>query len=171
MVRRIFVCEKTISWACFEASGLNNIFHLYPHCDILDKSSLRDSDEELESRTTEKIEVSSAKSLTFEVSPSGKSLIQTKNNKGSKTEPCGTPALICDHFEVWPFRKTHLFQLYTYSSYYNLTQPISRGLIAQPFIFCSLASKHVVNRLENVHQLNISRGKKLGFQLPQRQPL
>ena len=70
-----FLREKTTSGACFEASELNNIFHLYPHCDILDKSSLRDSDEELESRTTEKIEVSSAKSLTFEVSPSGKSLI------------------------------------------------------------------------------------------------
>ena len=75
MVRKIFSREKTTSWACFEASGLNNIFHLYPHCDILDKSSLRDSDEELESRTTEKIEVSSAKSLIFEVSPSVKSLI------------------------------------------------------------------------------------------------
>ena len=48
---------------------------MYPHCDILDKSSLRDSDEELESRTTEKIEVSSAKSLTFEVSPSRESYI------------------------------------------------------------------------------------------------
>ena len=70
-----FLREKTTSWTCFETSGLNNIFRLYPHCDILDKSSLRDSDEELESRTTEKIEVSSAKSLTFEVSPSGKSLI------------------------------------------------------------------------------------------------
>ena len=70
-----FFREKTISWTCFEASGLNNIFHLYPQCDILDKSSLRDSNEELESRTTEKIEVSSAKSLTFEVSPSGKSSI------------------------------------------------------------------------------------------------
>ena len=75
MVRRIFLREKTTSWACFEASGLNNIFHLYPHCEILDKSSLRDSDEELDSRTTKKIDVSSAKSLTFEVSPSGKSLI------------------------------------------------------------------------------------------------
>ena len=59
----IFLREKTTSWDCFEASGLKNVFHLYPHCDILDKSSLRDSDEELESRTTEKIEVSSTKSL------------------------------------------------------------------------------------------------------------
>ena len=76
MVRRIsFLREKTISWACFEASRLNNIFHLYTHCDILDKSSLRDNDEELELRTTKQIEVSPAKSLTFEVNLSGKSLI------------------------------------------------------------------------------------------------
>ena len=76
MVRRIFsLREKAISWACFEASGLNNIFHLYSHCDILDKSSLGDINEKLESRNTEKIEVSLAKRLTSEVSPSGKSLI------------------------------------------------------------------------------------------------
>ena len=75
MVRRIFLRENTISWVCFEASELNSILHLWPHCDILDKSSLAVSDEELALRTTEKIEVSSAKSLTFEVSPSGKSLI------------------------------------------------------------------------------------------------
>ena len=50
----IFLRENTISWAYFEASGLNNIFHLHPHCDILDKSSLRDSDEELESQATGK---------------------------------------------------------------------------------------------------------------------
>ena len=67
--------EKATSWAFFEASELNNIFHMYPHCGISDKSSLRDSDEERESRTIEKIEVSSAKSSTFEVSHSGKSLI------------------------------------------------------------------------------------------------
>ena len=71
-----FLREKTTSWACFEASGLTNIFRLYPHCDILDKSSLRDSDEELHHYLLmREIEVSSAKSLTFEVSPSGKSLI------------------------------------------------------------------------------------------------
>ena len=71
MVRMIFLREKTTFWVCFEASEFHNIFHLYLHCDILDKSSLRDSDQELESRTTEKIGVSSAKSLTFENSPSG----------------------------------------------------------------------------------------------------
>ena len=74
-LEEFFLREKTTSGACFEASSSNNISHLYPHCDILDKSSLRDRDEERESRTTEKIEVSSTKSLTFEVSPSDKSLI------------------------------------------------------------------------------------------------
>ena len=45
-----FCVKKTTSWACFEASELNNIFHLYPHFDILDKSSLKHSDEELKHR-------------------------------------------------------------------------------------------------------------------------
>ena len=75
-----YVCKdilrkKIISWACFKASGLNNLFHWYADCDILNTSSLRNSDKELESRTTEKIEVSSAESLAFEINPSGKSLI------------------------------------------------------------------------------------------------
>ena len=64
-----FVHEKTFSWVCFEASGLKYIFHLHAHCDILDKSSFRNSDGEVESRTTTKIEVSSVKKkkLAFEV--------------------------------------------------------------------------------------------------------
>ena len=80
MVKRLFLREKTISWTYFESPKLNNVFHLYPHWNILHKSSLRDSDEELESRTTEKIVVSSVTSLAFEVSPSSKLLIYTKNN-------------------------------------------------------------------------------------------
>ena len=80
MVKRLFLREKTISWTYFEAPKLNNVFYLYPHWNILHKSSLRDSDEELESRTTEKIVVSSVTSLAFEVSPSSKLLIYTKNN-------------------------------------------------------------------------------------------
>ena len=74
-LEEFFLRERTISWACFEASGLNKIFHLYAHCDILYKSSLRDSDEELESQTTNKIKVSLAKIVVFEVNPSGKSLM------------------------------------------------------------------------------------------------
>ena len=33
------------------------------------------------------------KSLTFKFKPLAKSFIYAKNNKGSRTEPCGTPAL------------------------------------------------------------------------------
>ena len=43
--------------------------------------------------TTEKREVSSAKSLQFEERSLGKSFMQIRNNKGSKIEPCGTPAV------------------------------------------------------------------------------
>ena len=43
--------------------------------------------------TTEKREVSWAKSLQFEERSLGKSFMQIRNNKGSKMEPCGTPAL------------------------------------------------------------------------------
>ena len=57
MFRGIFLCEKTIYWACFETSGLYMIIHLHAHCDILDKFSLRDSYEEAESQTTEKFKV------------------------------------------------------------------------------------------------------------------
>ena len=64
----LFFNDMLLMWRQYQM-----IFHFYAHCDILDKFLLRDSDEELESRTTEKIEVSSAKSLAFEVNPSGKS--------------------------------------------------------------------------------------------------
>ena len=46
----------------------------------------------LESFTTEKRDVSSAKSLTVEVKFSDKSLY-TKKNRGPKMDPCITPAL------------------------------------------------------------------------------
>ena len=46
----------------------------------------RDSNEELELRTTDKIGVSSAKGLAFEDNPSGKSFSLTKNNKGPRIE-------------------------------------------------------------------------------------
>jgi hypothetical protein len=36
----------------------------------------------------------------------GKSFMYSKNNKGSKTEPCSTPCLILDQFDAkdWPLR-------------------------------------------------------------------
>ena len=43
--------------------------------------------------TTERRDVSSAKSLQFEERLLDKSFMKMRNNKGPKTEPCGTPAL------------------------------------------------------------------------------
>ena len=61
----------------------------------------------------------------------------------------------------------------TYNSSYNRTPPISRVLIGQHMIFCSLTSPTCCNvtRLENLRQLNITTAQKLGFQLSHRQPL
>ena len=61
-------------------------------------------------------------------------------------------------------------QRQTYNSSYNLTLAISRILIGQPLIFAHPRDQRAVTRLENVHQLNIRRDKKLGFQLSHRQP-
>ena len=80
MVRRMLY----ISWTCFEAPGIKNIFYLYVHCDILDKTSLRDSDGDLESQSTEKIQASSAKSFAFKINPSGKSCFAFEVNSSGK---------------------------------------------------------------------------------------
>ena len=60
---------------------------------------LSDTNDAVESWTTEKSDMSSAKSLAFVVKPSHKLLIYTKKNKGPKIEPCGIPAIIFDQFE------------------------------------------------------------------------
>ena len=52
-----------------------------------EKSILSGTDDALESWTTKKSGVSSAKSLIFAVKPSGKSLIYTKKNRGHRIEP------------------------------------------------------------------------------------
>ena len=67
---------------------------------------LSDTDDDVESLSTEKSDVSSAKSLVFVFKPSGKSLIYTKKTKSPRIEPCGKPALIFDQFEHWPLRTT-----------------------------------------------------------------
>ena len=61
-------------------------------------------------------------------------------------------------------------QYLRYSSSYSLTPSISRVLIGPLLTFCSRRHQHAVTRLQNVRQLNIRRGKKLGLELPQRQP-
>ena len=59
----------------------------------------------------------------------------------------------------------------TYICSDNLTPPISRVLIGRDLKFCSRRYQCAATRLENVRQLNISRDKKLGFQLSQKHPL
>ena len=54
------------------------------------------------SLTTEKIDVSSAKSLGLESNPLGKSFMYTKKNNGPKIDPWGTPGLMEDHLDDWP---------------------------------------------------------------------
>ena len=66
--------EKAISWACLETSGLKDIFQWYAHFDILSKSLFNCITDALTS-TTEKMDVSSAKSLTVEEMPLLRSFI------------------------------------------------------------------------------------------------
>ena len=56
--------------------------------------------------TTEKRDVLSAKSLTLEVIFSDKSLIHSKKNRGSKIDPCGTPAFTGNQFHDCPLSIT-----------------------------------------------------------------
>ena len=48
----------------------------------------------LRSWTTEKSDLSSANNLAMEMSPSGRSLIYIKNNRGPSRDPCVTLALM-----------------------------------------------------------------------------
>ena len=98
--------EKTTSWACLVTSGLNDSFHWYGQLKILIKSSFSCNDDRLILWTTEKIEVSSAKSLAVDDRFLDKSLIYTKNNRGPKKDPWGTPVNTRDHEDHWPFNKT-----------------------------------------------------------------
>ena len=67
--------EKITSWACLEGSGLKPIFHWYGQLLIFNKSLFKTFADEVISQTTEKREVSSAKSLGFDDNLVDKSLI------------------------------------------------------------------------------------------------
>ena len=54
--------------------------------------------------TTENKDVSSANNLHLLLISFDKSLIYIKNNKGSKMEPCSTPARITAQDEPWLFK-------------------------------------------------------------------
>jgi len=91
--------EKTISTACLLASELKDILHLLAHNFICSRSWFISTVAALGSFTTVKMEVSSAINLTVHLRSLVKSLIYTRNIKGPRMEPCGTPA------EIYPKRK------------------------------------------------------------------
>ena len=63
--------EKIISLACFEGSGLNDIFHLKAQLDIRFRSSLSIAESLSLTFKTENIDVSSANIFIIDLIPSG----------------------------------------------------------------------------------------------------
>ena len=57
------------------------------------------------------IAVSSAKSLTLDLTCSGRSLMYTRKRIGPRTEPCGMPEETGMQFEFTPFMTTACFLL------------------------------------------------------------
>ena len=68
--------------------------------------------------TIQKIDVSSAKSLTFDMKFFGKSFIYIKNSNGLKLDSCGTPALTSSQWEFCPWSKT--FYIYYPKNFENV---------------------------------------------------
>ena len=66
---------EDVSWAWFVGSGLKLIFHCRIDSLILERSLFNRFAESVTLRTIENSDVSSAKSLTFEFKPLGKSLM------------------------------------------------------------------------------------------------
>ena len=54
----------------------------------------------------ENSDVSSAKSLSEDSKPSGRSLMYIRTSNSPNIEPCGTPASTDDQFEPWPLSTT-----------------------------------------------------------------
>ena len=98
--------KKITSWACLDGSGLKDIFHLLAHRLTLSRSLFSFCDVLTGSRTTENIEVSSAKNFTLDSRLSDISLIYIEKNNGPRIEPWGTPTLIVSHSDSCPFRRT-----------------------------------------------------------------
>ena len=90
--------EKITSWVCLLGSGLKFIFHWKAQLSILFKSWFNLFADECLSSVTEKIDVSSANSLGFEVKFSDKSFKYIKERSDPRIEPWGTSASAFAHF-------------------------------------------------------------------------
>ena len=89
--------EKTSTCVCFEVYRLNNIFRWEAHRFIFNKSSLRDCDVVLGSRTTKKVKCYLQTIWQL-------MLILQVDHIGPSMEPWGTPALIWHQFDNCPLR-------------------------------------------------------------------
>ena len=82
-----FFLEKIISCSGFLGSGLKIIFHCYANWKITLRSRFKNLADSLGSKTIEKRDISSANNLEIELSPSGRSFIYIKNNRGPRMDP------------------------------------------------------------------------------------
>ena len=78
---------------------------LINHIDIFSRSLFILSADTLVSLTKEKIDIS-ANNLAADETSLARSLMYIKKNKGPNIKPCGTPARIGVHVEVWLFSTT-----------------------------------------------------------------
>ena len=70
------------------------------------------------------IAVSSTKSLTLDLTCSGRSLVYTRKIIGPRTKPCGTPEETDMQFEFTPFKTTACFLLSEKSLIYFRVSPL-----------------------------------------------
>ena len=96
--------RKTTSWACLIRSRLNIIVHWYAQSEILLQLLSISSEETLMSFTIEKIDVSLAKSLNFDIKLLGRSFMYIKNrallNSASTPTHLHPPPLIPNHLYI-----------------------------------------------------------------------
>ena len=104
-------CFNSFSWKYNFLSLLRNIrieghFPLMSSFRYFFKSLFRWYWDKLTSFTTEKREVSSAKSFAVEERLLLRSFIYIKKRRGPKMDPWGTPAVTGSHLDDWPFKTT-----------------------------------------------------------------
>ena len=124
-------------WICLETSGLNDIFHWYAHWEIFNNSTLSLFEEFYRSLTTDKTDVSSAKSLGLKSNPLAKSFIYTKKNNGRKVHPWETPALMRHHLAEWPLRTTLWCLFLINNNWGNVSWSIWNSSVAYTLRFVS----------------------------------
>ena len=103
----------------------------WAHSNIFGRSLLNISAKVLLLCTTENREVSSTKSFTVDSMFSGKSFMYIRKKSEPRIDPCGTPALTGNHFEVWPLSNTlwNLFDKKLWISFSNESEnPIDFSL-------------------------------------------